>query len=83
MILKIKKRVAINIYQCNVFDNGSKSLVQQIVRVKEGYPIEKLFLDKEKEILCEAVLLETEMHNITLGIDLDDITVSVLKDEII
>ena len=83
MILKIKKKVAINIYQCNVFDNGSKSLVQQIVRVKEGYPIEKLFLDKEKETLCEAVFLETERHNITLGIDLNDMSVSVLKDEII
>ena len=83
MILKIKKRVAINIYQCNIYDNGSKSLVQQIVRVKEGYPIEKLFLDKEKETLCEAEILETETHDIVIGLDTDDMSVSVLKDEII
>lgn len=82
MILKIKKKVAINIYQCQVFDNGSKSLVKQIVRIREGCPVEKIFLDKEKETLCDYELLETEAHDIVIGLDTDDMSVSVLKDEI-
>lgn len=83
MILKIKKRVAVDIYQCSVFDKGSKTLVNQIERVKEGYPIEKVFLEEKNETLCDAELLETEAHDIVLGINLDDMSISVLKDEII
>lgn len=83
MILKIKKRVAVDIYQCSVFDKGSKTLVNRIERVKEGYPIEKVFLEEKNEILCDAELLETEAHDIVLGINLDDMSLSVLKDEII
>lgn len=83
MVLKIKKRVAIDIYQCQVFDKGSKTLVNRVERVKEGYPIEKVFLEEKNETLCDAELLETEAHDMALAINLDDMSVSVLKDEII
>lgn len=83
MILKIKKRVTIDVYQCHVFDKGSKTLVNRVERVKEGYLIEKIFLEEKNETLCDAELLETEAHDMTLAINLDDMSVSVLKDEII
>lgn len=82
MVVKVKKRLCIDIYQCEVYDKGAKTLTKQILRVKEGYSVEKLFVN-ENEVLCNSTLLETEGHDMILGIDLDDMTVSVLKDVII
>lgn len=82
MIVKVKKRLCIDVCQCEVYDKGAKTLTNQVLRVKEGYPVEKLFVN-ENEVLCNSTVLETEGHDIVLGIDLDDMTVSVLKDEII
>ena len=82
MVVKVKKRLCIDVCQCEVYDKGAKTLTKQILRVKEGYPVEKLFVNAN-EVLCNSTVLETEGHDMVLGVDLDDMTVSVLKDTII
>ena len=86
MISKFKKNVNIDIYKCKVYDKGSATIEERIERVKEGYNINKIFENVEslgKEILCEAVKIDTEKHEIIFGINLDTMEITVLKDNIV
>lgn len=86
MISKFKKNVSIDIYKCKVYDKGSATIDERIERVKEGYNINKIFENEEsleKEVLCEAVKIDTEKHEIICGLDLDTMECIVLKDNIV
>lgn len=81
MISKFKKNVNIDIYKCKVYDKGSSTIEERIERVKENYNINKIF--ENEEILCEAVKIDTEKHEIICGLDLDTMECIVLKDNIV
>lgn len=86
MISKFKKNVNIDIYKCKVYDKGSSTMNERIERVKNGYNINKIFKNEEysgKEILCEAVKVDTEKHEIIFGINLDTMSCMILKDNIV
>lgn len=86
MLLKFKKNVGIDIYKCKVYDKGSTTLEERIVRVKENYDINKMFENVESfgnEILCEAIKIDTEKHEIVFGLNLDTMECAILKDNIV
>ena len=86
MILKFKKNVNIDIYECKVYDKGSSTIEERIERVKEGYNINKIFENAEslgKEILCEGVKIDTEKHEIIFAVNLDTMSSTILKDNIV
>ena len=86
MLLKFKKNVVIDIYKCKVYDKGSSTLEERIVRVKENYDINKMFENVESfgnEILCEAVKIDTEKHEIIFAINIDTMSSTILKDNIV
>lgn len=86
MLLKFKRNVSVDIYSCKVYDKGSTTLEERIVRVKENYDINKMFENEESfgnEILCESVKIDTENHEIIFAVNLDTMECSILKDNII
>lgn len=86
MVSKFKKNVNVDIYACKVYDKGSATIEERIERVKEGYNINKIFENVDssgKEILCEAVKIDTEKHEIIFAINLDTMSSTILKDNII